>query len=117
MQPSRSGCMHVLLHGACLAVACSLYANSLCCGCKCCFLIAGCPTLPIDTEDVIELTIYSGITQVNISNQSGVSDMAVAALSLLPNLGNMSLSGTQLSNLAMYVITTSSSLTKLDLSK
>lgn len=80
-------------------------------------LLAGFPTLPINTEDVIELTIYSGITHVNIANHSEVSDMAVAALSLLPRLSSMSLSGTALSNLGMYVITTSTSLTRLDLSK
>lgn len=85
--------------------------------CKGWVLLAGYPTLPLSTEDVIELTIYNGITQVDISNQAEVSDMAVAALSLLPKLGTMMLSGTQLSNLGMYVITTSSSLTRLDLSK
>lgn len=73
--------------------------------------------MPLTQEDLIELTIYSGINKVNVCNQADISDMAIAALTLLPALGTLLVSGASVTNLGLYVMTTSTTITKLDLSR
>ncbi|KAL3144635.1 hypothetical protein ABBQ38_001994 [Trebouxia sp. C0009 RCD-2024] len=77
----------------------------------------GYPTLPIMTDDIIELTIYSDITHVDITNHNEIHDMSIAALSLLPNLKTVWASGGTVSNLGLIMICSAQTITKLDLSK
>ena len=69
------------------------------------------------TDDIIELTIYSDITHVDITNHSEIHDMSIAALSLLPKLKTVWASGGTISNLGLIMICSAQTITKLDLSK
>ena len=78
---------------------------------------AGHPTLPIVTDDIIELTIYSDITHIDITNHTDIQDMSIAALSLLPRLQTVWASGGPITNLGVIMICSAQTITKLDLSK
>lgn len=87
---------------------------------QCCILLcvsAGHPTLPLVTNDIIELTIYSDITHINIANHLEIGDMSIAALSLLPKLGVLQASGSSITNLGLIIIASARTVTQLDLSK
>lgn len=69
------------------------------------------------TDDIIELTIYSDITHVDIANHTDVQDMSIAALSLMPKLQTVWASGGPITNLGLIMIGAAHTVTKLDLSK
>ena len=69
------------------------------------------------TDDIIELTIYSDITHIDITNHTDIQDMSIAALSLLPRLQTVWASGGPITNLGLIMICSAQTITKLDLSK
>ena len=69
------------------------------------------------TDDIIELTIYSDITHIDITNHTDIQDMSIAALSLLPRLQTVWASGGPITNLGLIMICSAKTITKLDLSK
>ena len=69
------------------------------------------------TDDIIELTIYSDITHIDITNHTDIRDMSIAALSLLPRLEGVWAGGSPLTNLGIIMICSAHTITTLDLSK
>lgn len=69
------------------------------------------------TDDIIELTVYSDITHIDISNHTDIRDMSIAALSLLPRLKAVWAGGSPLSNLGIIMICSAHTITTLDVSK
>ena len=78
---------------------------------------AGHPTLSVITDDIIDLTIYSDITHIDIANHTEVGDMSIAALSLLPKLEAVQASASPITNLGLIMICSAKTITRLDLSK
>ena len=81
------------------------------------YTCAGHPTLPVVTDDIIDLTIYGDITHIDIANHTDIGDMSIAALSLLPKLEAVQASGSPISNLGLIMICSAKTITRLDLSK
>ncbi len=81
-----------------------------------CWLV-GHPTLPIVTDDIIDFTIYSDVTHINIANHMEVGDMSIAALSLLPKLEAVLASGSPITNLGLIMLAAAKTITTLNLSR
>lgn len=79
--------------------------------------VAGHPTLPIVTDDIIDFTIYSDATHINIANHLEVGDMSIAALSLLPKLEAVLASGSPITNLGLIMLAAAKTITRLNLSR
>ncbi len=79
--------------------------------------LAGHPTLPIVTNDIIDFTIYNDVTHINIANHMEIGDMSIAALSLLPKLGAVLASGSPINNLGLIMLAAAKTITRLNLSK
>ncbi|DBB06974.1 TPA: hypothetical protein ACH3X3_009624, partial [Trebouxia sp. C0006] len=77
----------------------------------------GHPTLPIVTDDIIDFTIYSDVTHINIANHMEVGDMSIAALSLLPKLEAVLASGSPITNLGLIMLAAAKTITTLNLSR
>ncbi|DBA85851.1 hypothetical protein WJX77_011838 [Trebouxia sp. C0004] len=77
----------------------------------------GHPTLPIVTDDIIDFTIYSDVTHINIANHMEVGDMSIAALSLLPKLGAVLASGSPITILGLIMLAAAKTITRLNLSR
>ncbi len=83
----------------------------------CVLACVGHPTLPIVTDDIIDFTIYSDVTHINIANHMEVGDMSIAALSLLPKLEAVLASGSPITNLGLIMLAAAKTITRLNLSR